>query len=257
MHTLTFTYKNTPMLYRGARNWNQLTAVQLLRWSAVAFGQFTDGERVRLALIIIYGIPAKIYGKIPDHILTQVAPTIAYLFEGNELTRWLIKKVKIGFRSYHGPADILSNLSANEFFNYTEVVYQQCIKASNSTAINVLCAILYRQKRKTEVEDDLRCKLTDAGIALRARKMEALHPHVKTAILLNYEGCRAFIIKHHPDIFIKGKNGQQTPKAADLVLSLSDGPFGNYNQTQGANLYKFLEHMQRVIKQAEEAKAKP
>lgn len=254
MHTLSFNYRNKPKTYRAPSNWNGLTPLQLIRWAAVVFGKASEGDKLRLAVAIMYGIEWKVYKNLADHYKAQLFPTVKFVFTQCECDKWLIRKIRIGFRRYHGPADKLSNLTANEFFNFTEVLYSRWQKTKSDAYLNALCAVLYRPKRKAEVFDDIRCILTDAGVALRAKKFKRVNLASKQAILLNYEGCRMFIIKSNPDIFKANGHIQRNQTPRDLVLALSDGPFGNYKATQEANLYKFLQHVNQVI---EENKPKP
>jgi hypothetical protein len=254
MNSLSFTYRNKPKQYRAPANWNELNPVQLIRWAAVAFGDFDNDDKLRLAVYIMYNIEYRIYLHLQDHFKVQLFPKIEFLFKQCQVNKWLIKRLRMGFRYYYGPADKLTNLTANEFFNYTEVLYQAWTKTKADKHLNALCGILYRQKRESEVFDDIRAPLTDAGIGKRAKRFEKVHPNIKHAILLNYEGCRHYIITNNPDIFnSKGKiKRNKTPQ--DLVLSLSDGPFGNYEATKNANLFKFLMHINRVIDEREPAK---
>lgn len=249
MNTLSFNYLNKPKTYRAPLNWNGLTPLQLIRWAAVVFGKASEGDKLRLAVAIMYGIEWKVYKNLADHYKAQLFPTVKFAFSQCELNNWLIKKLRIRYRQYYGPADKLSNLTANEFFNFTEVLYSSWQKTKAEGYLNALCAVLYRPKRKTEVFDDVRCILTDAGVALRAKKFKQIDLSVKQAILLNYEGCRMFIIKNNPDIFKSNGRIHHNQTARDLVLALSDGPFGNYTATQEANLYKFLQHVNQVIEQ--------
>lgn len=254
MSTLSFDYKHKPKQYRAPKNWNELTAIQLIRWAAVAFGDSTEGDKVRAAVCIMYNIEWKIFKKLPDHYIVQAFPNLEYLFKQCQVNKWLLKSFRLGYRRYFGPADKLTNLSAHEFFNYTEVLYQKWQGSRSEQHLNQLCAILYRQKRKTEVFDDIRVPLTDAGVALRSRRFEKVNISLKRAILLNYEGCRYFIIKNHPDIFKPGGNLQRNRTPKDLVLALSNGPFGDYTTTQNANLYKFLEHVSESLAKGGPAK---
>jgi hypothetical protein len=251
MNAIAFTLKGKPYKFHAPQIWNQVTGIQLIRWAAVAFNNFSEGDQGRYALMIMYDIPAKVFNQVPERFAVQFVPTISFLFLQNKLTRWLMPQFKIGRRRYYGPADALSNISAHEFFNYTEVLYQQWRSNQDPRTLNAFCAVLYRKRRKDEVLDDVRVPLTDAGVSLRAKRFESLHTAQKHAILLNYEGCRAFIIEKYPTIFKKGGNLQHNKTPKDLVLTLSDGPFGNYNDTQHANIYKFLQHAESIIEQAE------
>jgi hypothetical protein len=257
MHTVSFDYKGKPRTYRAPRNWNQLTAVQLIRWAAVAFGSFNQADQLRLALLIGYGFEPKVFAHLKDHYKAQLSHTVRFLFTDNKLTRWLLPSFRIGLYRYYGPADHLSNLSCHEFFNYTEQLYQQWLKKPQESALNVLCAVLYRQKCKGEVNDDIRQPLTDAGVSLRAKRFESLNLSVKQAILLNYEGCRRSLIDRFPEVFQEsnGKALRLRPQAADLVLALAGPQLGTYKEAKETNLYKFLEHASNMIRQAEEAKA--
>ena len=87
MHTVTFEFKGKPMRYQAPRNWNQLTALQLIRWAAVAFGGYTAAEQLRLALIIAYHFEPKVYRCLPDHYKVQLEPTVRFLYDNTNARR--------------------------------------------------------------------------------------------------------------------------------------------------------------------------
>lgn len=245
MNHISFTHKGKPMSFTAASVWNEVTPRQLLLWIAVLYGKAEDEDKLALAVPVFYGLPAKIYKRLATHLRLQIAPSLRKLLAQNTLNIWLIKSFRLHFRKYYGPADKLTNLTAHEFFNICEPLYWQFKTTGDEHKLTALCAVLYRQKRKGVIDDDIREEITDAGIGLRARRFKKLPLNYKLAILFNYEGCRNFIVSNH-SIAFDGKAGK-SKKRGDVTLALAGGPLGDHPSTKKTNLYTFLLHLVNLI----------
>ncbi len=254
MHHLSFTYKNKPYSFTAPETWNEVSERQLLLWLSVLYGRAEEEGKLALSVPIFYGLSTKHYKALAPHQRLQIAPTLRKLFKENTLNVWLIRSFRLHFRKYYGPADKLSNLTAHEFFNICEPLYWQYKKKGDDSTLNALCAVLYRRKRSGIVDNDIREDITDAGIALRAKRFKGLAKLYKLAILFNYEGCRNFITAKFPEAF-EGKGGQ-TKRRKDVTLALAGGPLGDHGATKKSNLYTFLEQLVNLIEQEEELKTR-
>jgi hypothetical protein len=252
MNSLTFPYKGIHRTYHSPSIWNEVTAKQLLLWTAVLVSSFPEEKKLSYAVPIFYGIPENMYGDIKESSRLQIAPSLKGLFTENKLNKWLIPRIAILTRRFYGPADKLSNLTAYEFFCACEPLYWKYKLQGDDRALTALCAILYRPRRKDKVNNDLREEFTDSGMAKRAKLFRFLSGNTKRAIAFNYEGCRNFIVQMHPKAF--KSSHQQSTKRGDVTLSLAGGPLGDLIATRNTNIYDFLLHLVRLIEQEEELK---
>jgi len=249
MNTVSYQLHGKPHTISAPSSWNEVSLSQLSAWITVLNANLPESEKLKLAVPIFYSLKSAHYKLIPDHYLIQFAPTLRFIFAESALTNWLLPKVRIGLQTFHGPADALSNLTAAEFFMYAEKLYWQYNAKPAADTLNALIAVLYREKRTGVVSNDLRCQLTDAGVAHRAKLMAKLPEVTRLAILFNYEGCRNFITGTHRKIF-SGKGGQ-SKKRNDVTLALAGGPLGDLEKTRNTNLYDFLLHLEQLIEQEE------
>jgi hypothetical protein len=253
MNTVSFEYCGKTHHLSAPSSWNEVTPFQLKAWILAIHADLPESERLRLAVPIFYSIEPALYKKLPEHYRIQLAPAIRFIFEENDLNKWVIESIRPSmFQEYYGPADALSNMTAYEFFKYCEQLYWSYKSKPHPDTLNALVAVLYRQKRKGPVNDDHRCELTDAGVSERAKQISKLPLHVRLSIYFNYEGCRNFITKAHSKAF-SGKGGQYK-KRGDVTLALAGGPLGDLKQTRQSNLYDFLLHLEELIEREEKLK---
>jgi hypothetical protein len=250
MNTVSFDYHGKTHTLSAPSSWDEVTPFQLKAWILAIHADLPESDKLRLAVPIFYSISKKLYNILPEHYRIQFAPAIRFVFEANELSNWLIKNVRpVVLKEFYGPADKLTNITAYEFFAYCEKLYWQYKAKPDPETLNALVAVLYREKRKSEVNDDVRCPLTDSGVAKRAKVMAKLPLHVRLAILFNYEGCRNFITTLHSKAF-SGKGGQ-AKKRVDVTLTLAGGKLGDLKETRQTNLYDFLLNLEELIEQEE------
>jgi len=251
MNSLSFQYRGKLRQYKGPSVWNEVPRRAFLLWMAVMYSRYTDDMKLRLGVMIFYGIPVKTYTKIKESLRLQILPSLQNLFNSNTLNRWLIPSVSVFGRKFYGPADKLSNLTAFEYFNACEPLYFKWKQNNDEAALTALCAVLYRPARKGPVDNDLREPYTDAGRAKRIRLFKFLRINTRRAIGFNYEGCRNFILKVHPRVFKQQGGNGRIPKRHDVTLSVAGGALGDLNATRATNLYDFLLHLERLIDQDE------
>lgn len=253
MNTVSLTIHGKAHQLSAPSCWNEVTPFQLKAWILAIHADMPESEKLRLAVPIFYSIKPAVYKLIPEHYLVQFAPKLRFLFEGNYLDEWVFKKIKpTAMRVYYAPDDKLSNITAYEFFAYCERLYWQYKANPHPDVLNALVAVLYREKRKGAIHNDVRCELTDAGVSKRAAIIAKVPLHIRQAILFNYEGCRNFVTELHKKAF-SGKGGQ-SKKRGDVTLALAGGPLGDLHQTRQSNLYDFLLHMEDLIDREEQLK---
>jgi hypothetical protein len=234
-------------------SWNEVSFTQLRAWLVVLQSDLSDPDKLRLAVPVFFKMKARLLKLFPESLRVQMAAVLGFLSEDNRLDQWLAPKLKTGwFTTLYGPASKLSNLTAHEFFSYTELFYWQYKTTLDPGALHALIAVLYREKRVAGVNNDIRVPLTDAGVAKRVKLVAKLPDNVKLAVLFNYEGCRNFITMSHKKVF-SGKGGP-SKKRGDVTRTVAGGKLGNLISTRGSNLFDFLSHLEDLIEQEEQLK---
>ena len=193
--------------------------------------------------------------KSPKVVLGFSMYPLQELFEKNRLQKWVIKSLKYGFKQYYGPSDFLANLTIGEY-RQTEISYQSYLKTGNQKYLIVLISILYRQKRQGRILNDIREDLTEFGTKARCKKFEKLSQEYIHACLLNYEGCRSYLIEKYAEIFISKTSDNASPAdMTDLetvIEAFAGDKFGTFAETEKTNLHRFFRHMVTSIKRAQE-----
>jgi len=262
MHKIELVYNEKHRIFFAPGSWDELTKRQLLQWCGVLRMDLTRGEALSLAAFMFYKLPSHLFTKLNEAQEIQLRQTMDFLTK-NELTKNVIGYIFVFGKKYHGPANRLSNLSIAEF-RRTELYYDLYLKSQKKQFLYLLAATLFRPSGNN-AENDIRCKLTEKGVAKRATLFSwSLHPNTLMAVKLFYEGCRDYIIKSHPKIYRKSceNNAIIKPKDSvvndmeDHILTYSGGKLGNFNETSETNLYVFLKHMIHRIEEYERINTK-
>lgn len=227
-------------------SWNELNEKQLLDWAAICLKKMSLNNCGRMALLAMYDIPVRPFFLIPDSQLIQLLPTIKFLFGANKLTKWVIPVIEHKGVKYHGPEQLLQNVSVGEWAKL-ELYYQVYTKQAKKEALEMLIATLYREARKGVLDKDIRVDLHELDARERALKLKDIAPKLQHAILLNYEGCRgliqeAYLSKLQGD----GDKGRKAVEIFDyrkVILSVAGGKFGTMAETENANLHDFMQHL--------------
>ncbi|WP_342645000.1 hypothetical protein [Mucilaginibacter sp. CSA2-8R] len=253
MNKASFELRGKTHHLQAPASWNEVSFAQLQAWLVVLQSAMPDSDKLKLAVPVFYEMKPALLARFPESLRVQLAAALRFLSEKNQLDRWLAPKLKLNWlTTLYGPADKLSNLTAHEFFNYTELLYWQYKTTLDVGALDALIAVLYREKRVAGVNNDIRVPLTDAGVAKRAKMVAKLPLIVKISVLFNYEGCRNFITAAHKKAF--SSKGKPSKKRFDITLSLSGGPLGDLRYTRAVNIYDFLAHLENLIEREENLK---
>jgi hypothetical protein len=240
--------------YTAPASWDELTPKQLSYWSAICLLSIPLNEAKKQLVQLFYRIPQRTFKHLKTVQVLQIADTLNFLFENNQLTKWLIKSVRWGFVRYHGPGNFLANLTIAEY-RYTELCYQSYIRTHDKEWLVQLMATLYRPKRKDKITDDIREDLTEHGVFKRKRRFSKLSAHLLEACLLNYEGCRNHMIKQYAGAFKPVGPSEQSSKIFDLeevIEAFAGDKFGSFSETEKTNLHRFFRYMVSSIEKLEE-----
>ncbi|KAA8483765.1 hypothetical protein BDE36_1769 [Arcticibacter tournemirensis] len=235
-----------PYKFYAPSTWNEVNEKQLVTWAAITLKRLSFGDAARLAMIVFYRMPVKLFFSVPEAQKVQLAPTLRFLFGHNTLTQWVIPRIRRRFRWYYGPEHRLQNITIGEY-SRTELYYQAYVKRNDEKALDMLIATLYRPLRKGTAERDIREELSDISIRKRAKRMSTLSKRYRHAILLNYEGCRNFIRVNFLDK-LPSEGGTKPDEIFDynkviLAVAGANGKFGTKSETERAFLYDFLQHL--------------
>lgn len=244
--------------FHCAADWNTLSRRDLILWCGILRLELTVSEALDLAAYAMYRIPKKLYRNLTPVLRVQIRYTLDYL-EKNSLTANVIGKIRIGFKSYHGPSNRLSNITIGEY-RRTELYYDLYQRTGEQKYLYLLAATLWRNAGGKG--DDIRRGLSERAVSRRARFFSwALHPNILLAIKLYYEGCRTYIQRSFPTIYKKPGHVQNTVNTnshlqdlEDHILAYSGGKFGSFAETENTNLYLFLKHMSERIDNYEKTK---
>lgn len=231
--------------------WSELTDQQLLIWVKICPKKVAPEQALLFVSSAFYGIPKRLFFKLNAAQMIALADDFKFLLKNN-LHAWLIPEIKVGwFKKFYGPADRFSTSTIAEF-RTCESYYHTYKLSGNEAHLDLLIATLYRPLSKHNNGQDGRKVLSEFDVVRSASRMRKLDKHLRAAILFNYEGCRSFVVKRYPTIFIPGDGGESNmlPDINPLITTVAGGKFGTYKETKQEDLYIFLDHLAKVIEES-------
>jgi hypothetical protein len=242
-------------LHTAPSDWNEVNRQHLMAWGAALCSGLTFANAMIVFAAILYGIPVRLYKCISKPDANAIAETVHFFFKKNQLNNWLIPSIWCGWFKYYGPKSRLANITVGEF-DKLEYCYEQFNNTKNPEYLDTLAAILYRPQRYWNIDQDIRVKLTTHGYVRRAKRFKKLPLALKTAIYLNYEGCRHYLHKRFKDIFEGKKTAGQSDKILTpwpkIIESGSNDIFGPHESTKNTFLHDFLSRLATRIKEMKE-----
>lgn len=240
-------------IYTAPASWDELSPNQLKIWSAICLQSIPLTDAKKRLVKLFYRIPDQTFKHFKTVQVLHISDSLGFLFENNQLTKWLIKSVRCGFVRYYGPDDFLSNLTIAEY-RCTELYYQGYIRTQEKKWLVLLMATLYRKKRNGKITDDVREDLTEHGITKREHRFSKLSDHRLQTCLLNYEGCRNHLISKYARAFKPTNQTEQSSEIFDLeeiIEAFAGDKFGSFSETEKTNLHRFFRYMVSSIEQLE------
>lgn len=259
MHTIELSYPRSKKreYYTAPSKWNELSKKQLIQWANICLKGIAMEQAEKQAVKFLYNMNFTTFRILKVGQVLQLTDTLSFLWQRNQLNKWIIKHFWCGARKYYGPDDSLANLSIMEY-RIAEIYYHKYIYTHAKKELILLVATLYRRKRKTLITDDIREDLTEYGISKRAKVFSSLPAQVLHAVLLNYEGCRNHIIQQYPRAFKTADSPENKREFFDLeklIEALAGDKFGTFAETEKTNLHRFFRHIVSSIEKVEEQKA--
>lgn len=181
---------------------------------------------------------------------------VNFVFQRNDLTVNRLKEIRTGFfKKLYGPDDKLSNISINEFSFALNFLNQYKVKGEEKS-LNLFVACLYRPTHKDwKVTGDRRKPFVPGTISQHLKQVEKMPYEYKQAVLLFFNGCMTFYEQVFPQVFSRSEEQQGSNQTfLDVILGISGGKFGNFDQTKDQNAFLFLKEMNNLL--IENAKTK-
>lgn len=242
--------------FNGPSSWNELTAERLLN-IAKRRATFTDDQQYLLSLVApMFKIPKGLFGQLLPSQIVQLTECLEWLFEPNDLQKWLIPVLFHGRKRYEGPGDLLSSMTGNEFI-HAELHYQRWLFSKDIIHLHHLTAIIYHDRRSKRFDTD--------KISERLANSKRLAPWFHEAIAINYAGCRNVMTRLHPHVWkaqvlaeTDAEPATPTPTNwTEIFLGLAEsGKFGDYNSTVNYNVWLLLKDLDRNAQRIEELEAR-
>lgn len=266
--------------YTLPSQWNELTTVQLEQIAAlVAKQQPRIAIQVKLALIfmgmrlanrvrrLIAGAPyyyvkhgiRRTYLISPLQ-MAKLAECVSFLFEGDAVASRLTKQpypvLKVGwFRKLYGASEALTNITFGEF-QQAEIARAAYEATGDESYLNLLLAIIYREKAKNPADGDVRKPLRMDEAERRAKRFSHFPDFKKMVMLWYYNGCLAFLFEKFTHVFSQGTaTGGESVSPIDsfmkLTSLLADGKLADVDSIREKYLYDALYILDEKVEQYE------
>ena len=226
-------------VYIGPGSWTELTRQNLEDIARATISKDKDNELIDFLLCCRLFNVAKTHSrKLQRFQYCQLKEVLDFLYSENCLSKWLIKSIRVKLFKYSGPADSLADLTAEKFIQ-TEAYYERYLKYGEQKYLDGLIGVLFH-----------RGSFDQKRIPILTKRFSKLPAYLKTAIYLNYTGCRNLVIKAHPNIWAKGAgNGSfLITNWLDNLIGVSGGALGDLNNVRKENIWIVLRHMDKLAK---------
>lgn len=183
-----------------------------------------------------------------------------FIFESNKLTVNQFPVIKIGwFKKLYGPEERLANITINEF-SFALNFFNTYNKTGNEEFLNNFVACLYRPTYKDwEDTGDKRKPFNPFTIEQHLHLVKKMSFAHKQAIYLFFAGSMDSLSNEFKRVFSKAADEKQTSSKQtflDIILKMSGGKFGNFDQTKDQNAYLVFKELQNILEENETTKNK-
>lgn len=152
-------------------------------------------------------------------------------------------------KRYQRPMDRIVDVTIQEFA-VADDLNNMYLKTGDISYLKLLTAVLYRPKRESYNHLDL-----EKNIKRFKKDKNAFFK----AVHLAFNGSKKGIVDKFTHVYPKIKVQQKSNKKSgllDVVLKMSGGKFGTYNETKNTLLYTFLTELEESIVQQEKMQEK-
>lgn len=249
-------------------SWNELSRQQLIEMAKyfdlvrlkLKHSVEITAERIMLTIVMLGIKPLNIFSKKrniffsldPDQVYDLVKMN-DFLFLKNDLTKSIIRYVRIGFKRYYAPSDGLKNISGREFA-FADTFFLSYYNTRHIKWLDKMIAVLYRPAKKNfnptalSYDGDIRQPFNNHLLEYYEGKISRINIYVKKAILLYYMGCRQAIVKRYPDIFSSSNQSKASGGGGwlDVYRGLAGPKFGDIEKTMDRRLFLLFAELQEI-----------
>lgn len=234
-----------------ATNWNELTDTQLKKIAKIFYASKGKTQDILIFFAIInarFWQLKKIFISVialKTHTITEFKKHYAFLYETQKRTVFL-KQIKTKNKILLPPADRLTNITVDEFA-HAEDLFLGWYRTKNIEYLQFLTALLYRENTAA----GKRTYFDKNELEKRFKALGKTNENVFLTTAIIYQGCREYLYTRFPVVFPKTEDKQTVPKKSgfgELILEVSGGKFGSFNETKSTNIYTFLADFENKLK---------
>lgn len=154
-----------------------------------------------------------------------------------------VKKIKLCFTSLVGPDDFLGNITFTEFIHAETFLYRYNTTGDRSW-LSKFMATLWRPIRKGKVVN-----FDQELIERWSWRTEKVKPDIALAIMWFYQGCKFYLSKKFPRVFMgsTGKTTDPFDSFMDLTSTLAGADATKMDAVRSANLYDTLKALEQML----------
>lgn len=190
--------------------------------------------------------------------LQQINQTISalddfrWVHEFGAMEKCLIRKIRIGFRSYYGPGDMLANVVGDEF-SHADDFLSLFLETKEDKYLHYMIACLWREKAANKMPHDNRIPFSEFEVTKRAEKIAKLNSKFKYACLINYMGLRSWFITRETSRIVFSKSENQSSGNSNwgtILLRIAENKtFGIHSEVKKTFIHDIVDHLADKIKQ--------
>lgn len=239
-----------------ADGYNDLTGSQLIKIFEVLLKEtLRELQEMKILHILLGCSKYEFFLNIPLDAKARMIQDIQWIFEIKALTKQLIPE----YEGLYGPSSEWHNLTMEEW-NDCEVYYYLFTNENDTTALDKLIGILYRECKKDynhqiNIDGDCRVPFNQYQSEYIAKEKISQWPQsVKMAILAWYDGCRQSVTELY-DLF--GGNGEEVnePGMFQIIRALCGDKFGSFKEVERLNVHIALRDLMLTKQENEKLEA--
>lgn len=167
--------------------------------------------------------------------MTELKKHFSFIYEKNDRHKF------IEFKGYQKPQDRIFNLTIEEYA-VADDLNNKYLETGDLNFLRHLVAVLYKKPNE---------KYNIIKQNQRAKRFRFLKGYELLAVHITWNGCKEYITKRFPKVYPKVKavqgKGKNQKGFLDVVLQLSGGKFGTYQETKNELVYTFLAEFENTI----------
>lgn len=233
------------------KSWNELTDKQMKNMGKIAHKKGTSFDVA--CWLVLNDVKAYQFRRLQQLktvmqlvTMTELKKHFSFIYEKNDRHKF------IELKGYQKPQDRIFDLTIEEYA-VADDLNNKYLETGELNFLRHLVAVLYKKPNE-------RYDITLQNE--RARRFKFLKGFELLAVHIAWNGCKEYITKRHPKVYPAVKSVQKQTKGKsqkgflDVVLQLSGGKFGTYQETKNELVYTFLAEFENTIINQEEWKEK-